>query len=587
MFYSKIHNILVLAVVFIYVDRVRSDVIVETTSGKIEGIEVKSIIENERFFSFLGIPYAEPPIGKLRFQPPVPHTGWKDIYNAKKERKHCAQYFMPQRKVNRYGYCGDEDCLHLSIHTPKIPINQDIKMPVIVFLYNEQFRISHNASKEYGPDFFMKEDVIIVTINYRLGFLGFASFEDVVLPGNNGMRDVLLALKWLQQNVKYFAGDPSNITLMGNSGGAVIVDILLQTPKAEGLFSKAIMQSGSSWHPSYIDVNPKQRAQALAEILEIKAGTSEELISKLTDVNANRITEAELDLVHPDESMAIQREIVQFGPVVEIHHGHAILTKLPEDNSQKLSVPVMIGFNSREAIEINENYLHNPDYVRIVNRHFIMTFPRRVNYHFNINNEVYKEALKEIKTFYFDDGFIKEDKLGEFLNYIGDIVSFYPTDYTVRKYTNTSDTPVYYYMFDYSGKLNFRKITSINHARSIDGTWGASIGDELCYLFICKKWKKVYKQLLENDDSEEIKVLTMMIKMYTQFAKTGNPTPSESDFVWKSASKENRECLVISDKPKMKSNLYEDKVRFWDEFIEKYEKLAVNGVVGNKVTDEL
>ncbi|XP_039750092.1 esterase E4-like [Pararge aegeria] len=580
-------NVFQCLVVVCLVNRVVGDVIVETKSGKVAGKEVKSIIRNESYFSFLSIPYAEPPIGKRRFKPPVPHLGWKDIYDAKKERKHCAQQFIPQRKVDRYGFWGDEDCLHLSIHTPNLPTNQHMEKPVIVFLYNENFRVSYNATKEYGPDFFMIEDVILVSLNYRLGFLGFASFEDTLIPGNNGIRDVLLALKWLKENIQYFGGNPHNITLMGNSGGAVIVDILLQSPKSKGLFSAAILQSGSSWHPSYIDTKPKQRAIALAQVLEVKPETSEELIEKLSDIDANKITDAELYLIHPDESMSTQRDIVQFGPVVEIDHDDAIVSKLPEDNLNKLSVPVMIGFNSREAIEINERYLHNPEYLRIADRYFIMTFPRRVDYHFDINAKIYKKAIKEIRNYYFNDGYIREDKPGEFLNYIGDIVSFYPIDYTVRKYTNTSYAPVYYYMFHYSGKLNFRKITSLNDALNIDGTWGASVGDELCYLFVCKKWRKVYKNLFDQEHSDEIKVLTMMVKLYTNFAKTGNPTPPGSNFIWKPASLENRECLIISDKLEIKSNLYEEKITFWDDFIEKYEKYAINGVVKDAVKNEL
>lgn len=428
---------------------------------------------------------------------------------------------MPHRKVQRYGYWGDEDCLHLSIHIPKLPNSINEKIPLIVFLYNEQFRVSYNATKEYGPDFVIKEDVILVTINHRLGFLGFGSFEDNVLPGNNGIRDVILALHWLKENIHFFGGDPSQVTLMGNCGGAVIVDLLLQTPKAEGLFNRAIMQSASSWHPLYIDTKPKRRALALAKVLDIESDSSEKLIQKLLDIDAEKITESELDLLHPDESMATQREIVQFGPVVEINHDDAIITKLPEDNSYKLSVPVMIGFNSREAIEISERYLHNPEYLSIVDRHFIMTFPRRVNYRFKINDKTYQKAIKEIRDLYFDEGSIKEDKPGEFLDYIGDIASFYPIDYTVRKHLNTSNAPVFYYMFDYSGKLNFRKITTLNDALTFDGTRGASVGDELCYLFLCKKWRKIYKQLLEKENSEEIKVIRNMTKLITNFAKSG------------------------------------------------------------------
>ncbi|XP_023953641.2 esterase E4-like [Bicyclus anynana] len=561
------------------------NVIVETKSGKVSGLEVKSIFPDEKHYAFLSIPYALPPIGNLRFKAPVPHPGWEDVLEAKNARKTCAQYYLPQRNVKNYGFAGDEDCLHLSIHTPKLPSKEN-SLPVIVFLYNENFRSTYNATKEYGNDFFMKEEVIIVTLNHRIGSLGFVSFEDEILPGNNGIRDVILALKWIKDNIINFGGDPSRVTLMGNLGGGVIVDILLHSPKAKGLFSAAVMQSQSAHHPLFMTYNAKKRAIALADYLKEKATTSELFLQRMSGVSAFKLTEAELLSIDADEARAVQRGVVEFGPVVEIEHDDAILTKLPENSTIQVSVPVMIGFNSREAIEISERYLHMPNFLTYADRDFLLLFPRRVNYHFKLNDHIYYKAIEDIKDFYFEEGYVKISKPSEYMNQVGDMEVFYPIDNTVRKYTNTTDSPVYYYMFDYSGDLNFRKKSILEEARTLDGTWGASIGDELCYLFICQKHRKVYRKLLESEDSEEIKVVWSMVKLFADFAKTGNPTPPGSDFTWKPATKENRQALIISEELKMQPHLYKDKVKFWDDFIEKYEKLAVDGVVKD-IKDEL
>ncbi|XP_026493288.2 esterase E4-like [Vanessa tameamea] len=579
-------SLLIILVIY-FANYVIGNVIVDTKSGKVEGKEVNSIIPNKKYYSFLSIPYAQAPIGELRFKAPVPHPGWSDVLEAKKEKKHCAQHNLPIRQIKTYGFCGVEDCLHLNIHTPNLPDNKNSKLPIIVFLYNENFKVSYNATKEYGPDFLMNEDVILVTINHRLGALGFVSFEDELIPGNNGIRDVILALRWIKDNISYFAGDPLKVTLMGNSGGAAIVDILLHSPKAKGLFSAAIMQSDSSFNPLYFDENPKKRAISLTETLEDKATTSASFIERLSEVPAMKITDSEFYVIHADEARAIQRGILPFGPVAEIEHDDAIITKIPEKNPVELPVPVMIGFNSRQSMELNSRYLHSPQYLTFADRDFLILFPKRVDYHFQIHDEVYNKAIEEIKNFYFDEGYIKVSRPGQYLSYIGDILNFYHIDYTVRTYTNTSSTPIYYYMFDYSGELNFRKKMILEDTINFDGTWGASLGDELCYLFVCNKWRKQYKKLLENEDSEEIKVLQNMVKMVTDFAKTGNPTPPGSEFTWKPATKENRECLVISDELKIVSKLYDDKIKFWDEFIEKYGKMAVDGVVKDVVKDEL
>ncbi|CAH2089352.1 unnamed protein product [Euphydryas editha] len=573
-------NSLLLILVICSVNNILGEVIVNTKSGKINGKEVQSIIPDKKYFSFLSIPYALPPIGKLRFKPPHRHPGWEDVLEAKKERKHCAQYNSPTRHIKKYGFCGDEDCLHLSIHTPKLPHNRELHLPVIVFLYNELFKVSLNATKDYGPDFIMNEDVILVTINHRLSVLGFASFGDEILPGNNGIKDVVVALKWLKDNIISFGGDPSRITLMGNSGGATIVDILLHSSKAKGLFSAAILQSSSSFDPLYFDENHKQYAIALTEALEDKATTSSSFIERLSEISAYKIADKEHFVIHVDVPRALQRETVPFGPVIEIEHDDAIITKLPENNPIDIKIPVMIGFNSRHSIEMSARYLYSSQFLTYAEKDFVVVFPKRVNYHFQINDEIYFKALQEIKDFYFEEGYVKTSKPGEFLTYMNDMVHFYHINYAVQTYTNTSSMPVYYYMFDYSGELNFRKNSIMADTTNFDGTWGASAGDELCYLFVCNPWRKQYKKLLgSNEDLEEIKVLKTMVKMVTDFAKTGNPTPPGSVFTWKPATLENRECLIISDELKMVSKLYDNRIKFWDNFIEKYEKLAVNGVV--------
>ncbi|CAG5048702.1 unnamed protein product [Parnassius apollo] len=578
-------NLLICFLIICCLTIINANIIVETKLGKVAGNEVDSIIPNEKYFSFLGIPYAKPPVGALRLQPPQPHEGWNDILEAKKERKPCAQYFLPVRYTKRIGFTGDEDCLHLSVHTPKFS-ETNLGFPSIVFLYNEQFRMSFNGSTDYGPDFFMKEGVILVTVHHRLGALGFLSFEDEVLPGNNGLRDVIQALKWIQENIKFFGGDPSRVTLMGSQGGGVLVDLLLQTKKSEGLFHGVILQSGTSWNPSYIDENPRKKAKALGEALEETFTTSSYLIKRFADWSAQLITESEHLAVHADDSRAIQRGIVNFGPSVEPYHPDAIVTSLPEDTNFNINVPIMVGYNSREGIEFTERFLRKPQYLTFADRDFLFLFPIRVKYHFKINDKVYFEAIKKIKEFYFDEGYVKISKPGEYLSYITDITAFYSTDYAVRKYTNMSSFPVYYYVFDYSGELNMRKKASLQDAINIDGTWGASIADELCYLFLCNP-RKIYKKLLEEEDSEEIKVLKNMVRLWANFAKTGNPTPTGEEFIWKPATKNKRECLVISDELKMQDNIHDDVVKFWDEFISSNSEKAIDGIIQDIIRDEL
>ncbi|KAJ2948617.1 hypothetical protein O0L34_g7871 [Tuta absoluta] len=578
-------SIFLYLVLTIYVTCINANVVVKTSSGRVQGVEVPSIIQNEKYFSFMGIPYAQPPVGPLRFMPPQPHQGWSDVLNAKKEKKPCAQFFTPVRANAEYGFYGSEDCLHLSIHTPKPETGTNLA--VIVFLYNEHFKSSYNGSKDYGPDFFMKEDVIIVTVNHRLASLGFLSFQDDILPGNNALRDIIIALKWIKENINNFGGDPNKVALMGSSYGAGLVDILLQSPKAKGLFSSAILQSGTSWSSIYYSgLPPKERAIQFSIELEEEARTSSYLLKRLSAIDAQKLVESEHLSVHADEARAIQRGILPFGPVIEHDHPDAVITRLPEDGPIDINVPVMIGYNSREALEMCARYLALPQYLTFADRDFLFLFPTRTNYHFKINDNIYRRAEWDIKSHYFEEGYVKISKPGEYVTYMTDVTTFYPIDYTVRKYTNESKADVFYYMFDYSGELNWRKQNTLKNAKTIEGTWGATHGDELCYMFVCRPIRKAYVKALEEEDNEEIQVLRSMVRMWANFARTGNPTPTGEEFTWKPASKENKECLVISDTLEIKSKLHDDAVTFWDKFIVKYKGMAKDGIVKDE-KDEL
>lgn len=366
----------------------------------------------------------------------------------------------------------------------------------------------------------MKEDVIIVTINYRVASLGFLSMEDDVLPGNNGIRDVILALKWIKENLQYFGGNPNKITLMGQQDGAALVEILLHSQKAKGLFHGVIMQSGTIWNSMYFTGKARERAIEFSKQMEEDASTTSFMLKRFADVTAKKLVESEHMAVHADEARAIQRGIIPFGPVVEPDHPEAIITKLPEEGPIDIDVPMLIGYTSRESLETNYNYLVKPQFLTFADRDFVLLIPIRAGFHFQINEKMYFRGVQDLKDFYFEEGYVKNSKPGEYITYTSDAFSFYPLDYAVRKYINESKSDVFYYTFDYSGDLNMRKIKALKEARSYDGTWGATAGDDLCYLFVCKE-RHVYEKLMEEKDSEEMIVLNNMVRLWTNFAKTG------------------------------------------------------------------
>lgn len=186
-----------------------NELVVNTDGGQVSGTEERTRGTDIRFFAWKGIPYAEPPVGNLRFRDPVPHQGWTGVRDASEHGNTC-----PSSSGR-----GDEDCLFLNVYTTNI-ID---KRPVMVWIHGGSFNGGSGNSDGFPADLYVAEDVVYVTINYRLGILGFLSTEDQYAPGNYAMKDMVLALRWIRNNILNFGGDPDNVTIFGESAGGLAV----------------------------------------------------------------------------------------------------------------------------------------------------------------------------------------------------------------------------------------------------------------------------------------------------------------------------------------------------------------------------
>ncbi|MFC0629364.1 carboxylesterase/lipase family protein [Kribbella deserti] len=204
--------------------------VVRTATGAVRG----SLSPDNRVF--LGIPYAAPPTGDLRWRAPRPPTAWSGVRDATKVSEQCVQ-------AGRMGGppSGSEDCLYLNVWTPR---RVNPAKPVMVFLHGGGF--VSGSGRFYDPKRLLAQDVLVVTLNYRLGALGYLKHPSLKDPyaGNFGLADQQAALRWVQTNIAAFGGDPRNVTLWGESAGAFSTCAQLAAPAARGLFHKAIVQSG-------------------------------------------------------------------------------------------------------------------------------------------------------------------------------------------------------------------------------------------------------------------------------------------------------------------------------------------------------
>jgi para-nitrobenzyl esterase len=215
-----------------------TSVIVHTDQGVLRGMRADGLR------SFVGVPYAAPPVGDLRWRPPQPAAGWHGVRDATTFGPHCAQPATP------YGVAStSEDCLYLNIYTPSSASPGLPLVPVMVWIHGGALFIGE--SEDYHPADLVARGVIVVTLNYRLGALGFLSHPALTAEspnrasGNFGLLDQQAALRWVQRNARSFGGNPRNVTIFGHSAGGLSVHSQLASPLAAGLFDRAIVQSGA------------------------------------------------------------------------------------------------------------------------------------------------------------------------------------------------------------------------------------------------------------------------------------------------------------------------------------------------------
>lgn len=209
--------------------------VVRIASGRVSGLEDKGMR------AYLGIPYAAPPVGRLRWAPPAPPAAWNGVRRCEAFGPAC-----PQPKQDPAGQYG-EDCLSLNVWTPAKPGE---RLPVMVWIHGGGFNFGASSQAEYHGANLARKGVVVVTLNYRLGPLGYLVHPGLdsesrdATSGNYGLLDQIAALKWVRANIRAFGGDPAQVTLFGQSAGSRSVSLLLLSPRSRGLFQRAIAQSG-------------------------------------------------------------------------------------------------------------------------------------------------------------------------------------------------------------------------------------------------------------------------------------------------------------------------------------------------------
>ncbi|KPI92286.1 Venom carboxylesterase-6 [Papilio xuthus] len=548
------------------VDRMRvgGGPIVNTRLGALRGRRlVTRTVSQTPYYSFKGIRYAQSPRGRLRFKPPAPLEPWSGVRDALEEGAVCPHRFMLFDT-----YKGDEDCLFLNVYTSALPdklTGYNPKLAVMVWIHGGAFAVGSGNAFLYGPDHLVGAGVVLVTLNYRLGALGFLSLENEEVPGNMGLKDQVMALKWVRDNIEFFGGDPEKVTIFGESAGAVSVHLHMLSPASQGLFHRVIAQSGLALSPWALGKNPRDKAFELGRELGIETNSTAELLGYLRATPSELLVKAGARIAGaPGKTADLQSTVaLPFLPVLEPEGPDAFLTTNPKESLPGADVPLLTGYNAQEGIILFRRLQRYPKLLSELEHEFRRVVPPEL---ISSDEKLTNKVADHIKAFYFQQRPVDTRNINSLIDLFTDVMFLRPVLQTIRLQAATNRTsPTYLYRFAFDGALGlFKRMLGISHP-------GACHGDEMGYLFY---FSRLNYRL--DDESTELAVSRKMVQMWTNFAKTGNPTPpmnyeSILDFKWLPVNgTEHMNYLNINGNFTLLTDPEAKRVRFWDWLYDNY-----------------
>ncbi|XP_019065276.1 carboxylesterase 5A [Fukomys damarensis] len=504
-----------------------------TRLGRVQGKQVKVSGSPTPVNVFLGIPFAVPPLGSLRFANPQPAVPWNDLLEATSYPALCFQsleWMLLNQRILKVHYPKlevSEDCLYLNIYAPA---HADVgsNLPVMVWFLGGGFE-NGSASIFDGSALAAYEDVLVLTTQYRLGIFGFFNTGDQHAPGNWAFMDQLVALSWVQENIKSFGGDPGSVTTFGESAEAISVSSLILSPLAKGLFHKAIMESGVAIMPNLRNPDEKSKdLQMVADICGCNASDSQALLNCLQAKSSN-------DLLN------LGQKTKSFNGVVD---GLFFPDEPLEILSQKTfkAVPSIIGVNNHECgfmlptQEIPEILSGSSISLTFHMIHSLLHIP--IPYLHAVANEYFPEKHSPIEV---------RDSL---LDLLGDVLFVVPGLVTAR-YHRDAGAPVYFYEFQH-------------RPQCFEDTKPAFVKadhcDEICFVF-GGAFLMGDIVMFEGATKEEKLMGRKMMRYWANFAQSGNPNGNDLP-LWPTYN-HTEQYLMLNLNMSLGQRLKEKTVGFW------------------------
>ncbi|XP_077564950.1 acetylcholinesterase-1-like [Haemaphysalis longicornis] len=527
--------------------------LVQTSTGSVAGF--KTEVLGRKLDVFLGIPFATPPVGQLRFKRPLPVRSWEGVLEARQMGPPCFHISY----TSDWDWAASkkpesEDCLHLNIWAPEISGGNGTKgtnvlKPIIVFIYGGGFNIGSTDWEFYdGSVLASYGDVIVASFNYRLGALGFLNADSEDIPGNMGLYDQHLAIQWLYENARSFGADPGQLVLMGESAGAVSAGLHLISPMSRSMVKRVILQSGSPlWDTPDNTADGIKKATEFAEIFKCSNATHNFLDNDAGDDVVRCLRDIDADTLFRTAEKALGKRVLTYHPrhgddFMPINAHEALRKGLFKDSD------VLLGVNKDEGSIFVANTL---PYIFLNGLAPNITKDEAAFYLIFFFQYIIRTGTRDIRDHYFKN--IKDrDYPGvrnAFIEAIGDYLQICPTVYYGEVYSEFNNS-VYFYHFTH---------------RPSNSYWPEWLGtahfDEVEFVF------GVPLRFPEQFTEEEVVFSRHIMDIWLTFAKEGKP-PSMNGTEWPRYSDLNPVHMELSPRRfRLGKGLHADHCRFWKKFI--------------------
>ncbi|XP_021339793.1 neuroligin-4, Y-linked-like [Mizuhopecten yessoensis] len=531
-----------------------TEMVIDTAMGPIKGIV--QIVKGATINQFRKVPFAKPPTGPLRFSKPVSISNWTDTLDATRFGPSCIQTVLPGFDFTNPD--TSEDCLFLNIYVPN-EMSMTANKSVMVWIHGGGYTSGSGMSYD-GTSLAIHGDVIVVTLNYRLGVFGFLSTGDSSARGNYGLWDQIEALKWIKSNIKYFGGNPDSITLFGESAGAFSISHLAMIPENKGLFHRVVMQSGSLSSLGSITKDPLTKSRALGSHLTCNnTDNTTLLISCLREIDLSVLQSGAAVIYSSITSLGnvFEMEITPVidGELIVSHPVSLLQNQSSEQFAFYQSLDVISGCNSAEA----SLYLM-----------LFQLFPSLSSPAVNISDGVPSWVLKLFaqvvtEVYYNNDTRIlqpiydkyistnKEEQGRRLVNLFGDIIFYIPMLESLLAHDREGNSKANTFQYFFSNQ------PVVDPVIGVTPKWFQGAGHFAEVGFLFDNWG-----YLQGDDKHLSKE---MMSYWTNFAQYGNPNIGLSVPHWPEFDENTRRFINLDTDITTGSDLLGDRLRFWTDEI--------------------